>query len=199
MRKSFPPADQTITLSRLQVPPDGQPGLRHRDWAGPPDMSTFFTIPSAKNATCRPSGDQKGRKAPSLPVRGVSSRESRDRTYNRLTSSKSSWSRIVRPSGETDKSGLSDLAFSGMRIWNRIGAGSSALLRCARPRLTAAASAAAATPVIQRRPEPLRAGPDRAAQARACLHLADRLPALGRILGQAGLDHLFESRAPSSA
>src|SRR2546427_4037142 len=55
------------TPSRLQAPPVLVDGASVRVWAGPPDIAIFFSFPSAKKATNRLSGDQKGRAALSVP------------------------------------------------------------------------------------------------------------------------------------
>ena len=77
--------------------------LAHASARDPRSRSTFFSVrDGAKNAICRPSGDQKGRKAPSLPGTGREGR--RNRAAGRTTDrprSRAIGSTIFRPSGET--------------------------------------------------------------------------------------------------
>src|SRR5271154_3357574 len=54
---------KTITSSALHVPPRGF-GASAKAETGPPDAAILFNFPLAKNATYRPSGDQKGCIAP---------------------------------------------------------------------------------------------------------------------------------------
>src|ERR1700693_299133 len=55
--------------SLLQLPPTGK-GASQRVKTGPPRPLTVFNLPSAKKPTDRPSGDQKGCDARSVPARG---------------------------------------------------------------------------------------------------------------------------------
>ena len=71
------PGENTITLSRLQVPPARCAGASQSTIGGPPVIAIFFSLPEAKNAMNRLSGDQNG-KAP-CSVRG-SARLERCRT-----------------------------------------------------------------------------------------------------------------------
>src|ERR1700720_3334236 len=55
--------------SLLQLPPTGK-GASQSVKTGPPRALTVFNLPSAKKPTDRPSGDQKGCDARSVPTRG---------------------------------------------------------------------------------------------------------------------------------
>ena len=57
---------KTITPSRLHVPPF-VPLASHSVRGGVPERSTLFSLPPAKKARNRLSGDQNGNVAPSLP------------------------------------------------------------------------------------------------------------------------------------
>src|SRR6185436_8661152 len=59
-----------MTSSPFQAPPLGL-GASARIRIAPPATSTIFNLRSAKNATCRASGDQNGKLAPSAPAIGV--------------------------------------------------------------------------------------------------------------------------------
>src|SRR6185503_5624144 len=59
-----------MTSSPFQAPPLGL-GASARIRIAPPATSTIFNVRSAKNATCRASGDQNGKLAPSAPAIGV--------------------------------------------------------------------------------------------------------------------------------
>src|SRR5258708_30935562 len=48
---------------------------------GPPEDSIFLSLPPAKNAMKRLSGDQKGYVAPSVPAKGCACEESRGRIH----------------------------------------------------------------------------------------------------------------------
>src|SRR5262249_50061240 len=68
--KPFPRAAsgvKTITPCLFHVPPRPE-GASQIVCTGPPDTSTFFSFPSAKNARDLPSADQNGKLAPSVPV-----------------------------------------------------------------------------------------------------------------------------------
>src|SRR3989442_14547336 len=58
-----------ITPSGDQLPPL-PPGASAMVCAGPPPASIFLSLPPAKNATKRLSGDQNGNAASSVPARG---------------------------------------------------------------------------------------------------------------------------------
>ena len=62
----IPDGEKTMTLSRLQLPPRPD-GASQSACAGPPAIGTRFSLPSAKNAMCRLSGDQNGNVPPSVP------------------------------------------------------------------------------------------------------------------------------------
>ena len=86
---------------------------------GPPVTSIFLTVltlPVAMNPRYRPSGDQKGLKARSVPGRRRHSRLSKSRSHNPPDVSAS-----LRPSGETDIESPG-LTFSGTATSNRLSA-----------------------------------------------------------------------------
>jgi hypothetical protein len=60
-------------LSRLQLPPPPF-GASHSTIGGPPAISTFFSLPPAKNPMNRLSGDQNGKDPPSVPGIGLAAR-----------------------------------------------------------------------------------------------------------------------------
>src|SRR5262245_9751115 len=59
----------TMTLSRFHVAPPYRPGAGQSVVGAPPDASTRFRLPPAKNPSWRLSGDQNGKPAPSVPGR----------------------------------------------------------------------------------------------------------------------------------
>src|SRR5215467_326886 len=80
---------------------------------GPPELSVFFSFPPAKNAMKRPSGDQNGWRAPSVPGRGRAASESRLRTHIWVLSSTVATKASVRPSDDSaGRLGL-NIPFSG--------------------------------------------------------------------------------------
>jgi hypothetical protein len=77
------PAPKMITPSGLHAPPRNDPLISHTDWGGPPDTSTFFSLPCAANPINRLSGDQNAAiSTPSVPASGVDSSRSRERTHS---------------------------------------------------------------------------------------------------------------------
>src|SRR5450759_587721 len=72
-----------ITPSGLQEPSEPL-GASQIFCGGPPETSTFFSFPSAKNPRNRLSGDQKGRVVPSVPARGCAASALSARTQMRL-------------------------------------------------------------------------------------------------------------------
>src|SRR5215472_4812493 len=83
--EALPPASETrssllsfavnrITPSRLQVPGVGPTSAKVS--IGPPDKATFFSLPPEENPINRPSGDQKGNVAFSVPGSGSADGES---------------------------------------------------------------------------------------------------------------------------
>src|SRR5271169_4152305 len=90
-----------MTPSRLHAPPP-PPDASHNVVGGPPDTSIFLSFPSAKNPRKRLSGDQNGRKAPSVPASTCAVSVSSERIQradfpSALVAAKA----IRRPSGET--------------------------------------------------------------------------------------------------
>src|SRR6476660_10022680 len=67
------PDENRITLSRLQVPPNPLPRVfkSQSTVGGPPVIATFFSLPEAKNAMNRLSGDQNGKAPCSVPAIGA--------------------------------------------------------------------------------------------------------------------------------
>src|SRR6266545_3960164 len=89
-----------MTPSLFQVPPLPSPASQ-RASAGPPAASIFFNFPEAKKPIDRPSGDQNGYDASSVPgsARGASS--SKERTQRRVLPEASRAEKDRRrPSGE---------------------------------------------------------------------------------------------------
>src|ERR1700732_1848599 len=68
-----------ITPSRFQLPPRPN-GASQSVLAVPPSRLIFFSFPSAKKPSERPSGDQKGKVAPSVPAIGSAASFPRGRT-----------------------------------------------------------------------------------------------------------------------
>ena len=93
---------KTITPSRFHVPPRGV-AASHRVCAGPPARAIFLSLPCAKNPRFRPSGDQNGNVAPSVPGIGRASSESSGRTQRRVGPPSSLTKARLRPSGESIK------------------------------------------------------------------------------------------------
>src|SRR5437868_14050314 len=70
--------------------------------AGPPVRPTFFSLPSAKNATKWLSADQKGCDAPSVPASVCATAESRDRSHSLFVpSGPNAKNATCPPSGDT--------------------------------------------------------------------------------------------------
>ena len=72
-----------MTPSGLQDP-SAPVGASQIFCGGPPEMSTFFSLPSAKKPRNRLSGDQNGRVVPSVPARGCATSALSGRTQMRL-------------------------------------------------------------------------------------------------------------------
>ena len=71
----------------------------------PAERSILFNLPSAKNASERPSGDQNGDAAPSVPFRGRASRSVIARTQMRLTPVSSGSDSVEARNANCDPSG----------------------------------------------------------------------------------------------
>src|ERR1700676_320853 len=85
----------------FQLPPVGK-GASQSVTTGPPVAWTVFNLPSAKNPIDRPSADQNGSCAPSVPARGCAEGESKGRDHSKLLPCASTrTSSRIRPSGET--------------------------------------------------------------------------------------------------
>ena len=89
-----------MTPSRFQVPPRlSVPGASVK--TGPPSTSIFLKKRSAKKPMCRPSGDQNGLCAPSVPASGCALDSESFRTQRRLGLSPFLAVKTIRsPSGE---------------------------------------------------------------------------------------------------
>jgi hypothetical protein len=74
---------KTMTTSLLHDPPRPSPASQIAAGA-PPATATSCSLPSAKRATKRLSGDQKGKVAPSVPGSGCAVSESKGRSQNRI-------------------------------------------------------------------------------------------------------------------
>ena len=77
-RAELPAGAKTITPSRLHAPP-AKLDVSHSTMGGPPAIAIFLSFPPAQNPRKRLSGDQKGDKAPSVPVSGSAARASIER------------------------------------------------------------------------------------------------------------------------
>src|SRR5437660_8537512 len=91
-----------ITPSRFHVPPRPW-GASHKTWADfPPDTSVFFSFPCEKKAMKRPSGDQNGCVASSVPGMTVACRLPTSYVQIRylLACSEYATNATVRPSGD---------------------------------------------------------------------------------------------------
>src|SRR5512135_3939050 len=90
-----------ITPSELQEP-SAPVGASQTFCGGPPETSTFLSLPSAKKARNRESGDQKGRVVPSVPSSTRADRALRGRTQIRVLPEVSvALNAMERPSGDT--------------------------------------------------------------------------------------------------
>ena len=93
--------EKRMTPSRFQDP------LRpfatsHTGSGGAPEMSTFWSLPSAKNARNRLSGDQNGKVAPCVPGIGFAASSPVGRSHRRVLPSASFAANVMkRPSGDT--------------------------------------------------------------------------------------------------
>src|SRR5262249_56783738 len=97
---SVPVPSKRMTPSELQEPSEPV-GASQIFCAGPPETSIFLTLPSATKARYLPSGDQKGRVAPSVPPNGCAVSAFSGRTQIRVLPELSvALKAIVRPSGE---------------------------------------------------------------------------------------------------
>src|SRR5688572_11072027 len=101
--KPVPRADEgenTIRLSRLQLPPQPE-GASHSTIGSPPPIWTFFSLPAAKNAINRLSGDQKGKVPPWVPGIGVAVRAPIGRNQIWYVDGPPATNTIFWPSGDT--------------------------------------------------------------------------------------------------
>ena len=90
-----------ITPSELHEP-SAPVGASQTFCGGPPEVSTFFSLPSAKKARKRESGDQKGRVVPSVPSSACAVRELSGRSQMRVFPAASvALNAMRRPSGDT--------------------------------------------------------------------------------------------------
>ena len=101
------PGAKTMRPSRFHVPPRAPRRRSQISWATPPASVILFSLPRAKKAMERPSGDQKGRVPPSLPSIARVSTESKRRTHSfREPSANSAPNTRRLPSGETAMSAV---------------------------------------------------------------------------------------------
>src|SRR5262245_53928111 len=92
-----------ITPSRFQAPPAPLPAS-HRGCGGPPETSLVRSLPPAKNAMERLSGDQNGFVALSVPGKGCIVSESNERSQRRVLPEESLTTIARRrPSGEIEE------------------------------------------------------------------------------------------------
>ena len=89
----------TITLSRLQLPPRPV-AVSARSKGVPPAIATFFSLPPAKKATNWLSGDQNGNAPPSVPCIGRASPLASGRSQIWNTDWAPATNTTWRPSGE---------------------------------------------------------------------------------------------------
>src|SRR5207248_11513330 len=73
--------ENKIIPATLQLPPRNEV-VSQMIPGGPPAMSTRLSLPCAKKATERLSGDQKGYRAPSVPASSLPERESNGRSQS---------------------------------------------------------------------------------------------------------------------
>src|SRR5215471_20271643 len=96
----------TIVPSRFHAPPDCWTFSLMTNGA-PPESETLLSFPPEKNPISRLSGDQNGKRPPSVPASCLAADESRDRTqrlnsgFDPLLATKT----MCRPSGETSGNG----------------------------------------------------------------------------------------------
>src|SRR5439155_21526097 len=110
---------KTITPTLIQVPPRLS-GSSHRVCVGPTETSIFLSFPPEKKARKRLSGDQKGRKPPSVPRSGCAVRASSGRNQREyLPSEPKALKTRRRPSGEIAAEPTNDV-FSGTAIEKRV-------------------------------------------------------------------------------
>ena len=102
MRRIDPSAaTNRMTLSRLHVPVERVPARSDSVNTGPPEASTRLSLPSAMNAMCRPSADQNGLLASSVPASGRALALSSGRTHKtRRPAGPGATSARCLPSGE---------------------------------------------------------------------------------------------------
>ena len=97
--------ENRIEPSRPQAPPFAVPPTGQMGCSPIPLCSTFSNCPRMKNAIQRPSGDQNGHYAPSLPWISMGCVDSRALTHSVLTpSALAATNATRRPSGEMAKS-----------------------------------------------------------------------------------------------
>src|SRR6266478_2138677 len=142
-----PPSD-----ALAQEPPRGL-GASKRICVGPPSAETFFNFPSAKNATCRLSGDQNGYAKSPASASGCAAREFSDRTQIWCFVESPVTNASREPSGDINAGPASNrsanAAFSGGEIEKRIGRGSGGFWWKYRKVTTASATPNTAVAAIQ--------------------------------------------------
>src|SRR6266851_2803990 len=135
------PGEKRITPSWFHVPPRGVVASAST-CSPPPDASSLFIFPSAKNPMVWLSGDQKGNCAPSVPARGWADSDSSGRTHSWVFPAASTAAKAnLLPSGEIAISkGLNDPP-SGARMLTRVGRTRGELLNIQGTAMPMAASA----------------------------------------------------------
>src|SRR5689334_8253163 len=89
-----------IVPSSPQEPPCGL-GASASTLAAPPSRSIRFNVLAAKNASDRPSGDQNGSEAPSVPGKNRDRSDRNSRTQSRESSEASPTAATHKPSRDT--------------------------------------------------------------------------------------------------
>ena len=126
-----------MTPSVFHVPPR-PPTTGASVWGAPPPRSGRLSAPPAKKPTDRPSGDQNGKVAPSVPFSACAVVAARDRTQSRDTPSSEATNTIRRPSGESANDPGSSVV--GVLISVRVSGGAGGISRRCRSASTASAT-----------------------------------------------------------
>jgi hypothetical protein len=136
--------------SRFQAPPTPEPlelSASHSTSAAPPAIFTRFSLPEAKKATERLSGDQNGKFPFSVPGNGRALNESSGRSHNKGAAAPSDCApnTTYRPSGEAAVAAkmFTKWVDAGASIGNRVARVSGAGARCQKNVTTASAAMAA--------------------------------------------------------
>src|SRR5215471_5710157 len=101
------PLPKRIVSSGPQLPPRKSVTVSATTCTGPPAAGIFFSFPAAKNPIQRPSGDQNGSWASSVPANSFAPTCSMDRTQSiGLPPAVSALNTRARPSGERANLGM---------------------------------------------------------------------------------------------